>query len=192
MKGDVTVKLSKRKCSAIPVDQALEKKYNKNAKGKGGIIGFTREKEVVAKWNIIKHEKMQYFKFLSDLCNLSGENEYSLHHEYSASAIAEDWIHVTDIYQHLKERVNLFSSTKNDGIVNIATGLIIDSKEKNKLLEFIPNGSNAYNNFLKSRFEIHQKQLCDVIPKSMGKTFTSSKKKNIDIHQETTKAFGIY
>ena len=51
------------KCSAIPVDQALEKKYNKNAKGKGGIIGF-RRKEDVAKWNIIKHEKMQYLKFL--------------------------------------------------------------------------------------------------------------------------------
>ena len=188
MKGDFTVKLSKRKCSAIPVDQALEKEYNKNAKGKGGIIGFTREKEVVAKWNIIKHEKMQYFKFLSDLCNLSGENEYSLHHEYSASAIAEDWIHVTDIYQYLKERVNLFSSTKNDDIVNIATGVIIDSKEKNKLLECIPDGNNAYNNFVKSRFESHQKQLFDVIPKSMGKIFTLSKNKNIDIHQETTKA----
>ena len=49
MKGDFTVKLSKRKCSAIPIDQALEKEYNKNAKRKGGIIGFTREKEVVAK-----------------------------------------------------------------------------------------------------------------------------------------------
>ena len=70
MKGDFTVKLSKRKCSAIPVDQALEKEYNKNAKGKGGITGFTREKEFVAKWNIITHEKMQYFKFLSNLCNL--------------------------------------------------------------------------------------------------------------------------
>ena len=68
----------KQKCSAIPVDQTLEKEYNKNAKGKGGIIGFTREKKAVAKWNIIKHEKMQYFKFLSDLCNLSSDSEYSL------------------------------------------------------------------------------------------------------------------
>ena len=90
MKGDFTVKLSKRKCSAIPVDQALEKEYNKTAKGKGGIIGFTREKEVVAKWNIIKQEKMQYFKFLSNLCHLSSDSEYSLHHEHSASSIAED------------------------------------------------------------------------------------------------------
>ena len=88
----------------------------------------------------------------------------------------------------IKERVNLFSSTKNDEIVNITPGVIIDSKEKNKLLECIPDGNNAYNNFVKSRFESHQKQLFDVIPKSMGKTFTSSKKKNIDIHQETTKA----
>ena len=146
----------------------LEKEYNKNAKGKGGIIGFTREKEVVAKWNIIKHEKMPYFKFLSDLCKLSSESEYSLHHEYLANTIAEDWIHVTDIYLYLKERVNLFSSTKNYDIVNTATGGVIDSKEKEKLLECILNGNNLYNNFVKSRLESHQKQLFDIIPKSMG------------------------
>ena len=43
MKSDFTVKLSKRKCSAIPVDQALEKEYTKNATGKGSIIGFRIE-----------------------------------------------------------------------------------------------------------------------------------------------------
>ena len=62
MKGDITVKQSKRKCSVIPVDRALEKEYNKNAKGKGSIIGFAIEKEAVAKWNIIKHKKNAIFQ----------------------------------------------------------------------------------------------------------------------------------
>ena len=75
MNGDFTVKQSKRKCSAIPVDQALEKEYNKNAKEKGGIIGFTGEK-VVAKWNIIKHEKIQYFKFLNAIYQLTVTDIY--------------------------------------------------------------------------------------------------------------------
>ena len=92
------------------------------------------------------------------------------------------------MYLYLKERINLFSSTKNDDLVNVAIGVIINSKEKNILLECIPNGNNAYNNFIVSRFKSHQKQLFDVIPKAMGKTITSSKKKNVDIHQETTKA----
>ena len=90
--GDFTVK---QKCSAIHFDQALEKEYNKNVKGSDGIVGFTREQEVAAKWNIIKHEKMQYFNFLNDLCNLSINSEYSLHHGFSPAAIVEDWTHIT-------------------------------------------------------------------------------------------------
>ena len=36
------------KCgSSVPMDQALEKEYNKLAKGQGGIIGFSRRKEAV-------------------------------------------------------------------------------------------------------------------------------------------------
>ena len=44
------------------MDKALEKEYNKVAKGHGGVIGVTREKNVVARWNLIKHEKMKYIK----------------------------------------------------------------------------------------------------------------------------------
>lgn len=45
MNGGFTVKQRIRKCSAIPVDQALEKEYNKNAKESSGINRFTREKK---------------------------------------------------------------------------------------------------------------------------------------------------
>ena len=45
---------------------------------------------------------MQYFKFLNDLCNLSSDSEYSLHHECSPSATAEDWVHVTEIFIYKK------------------------------------------------------------------------------------------
>ena len=51
---------SSRKCSAVSMDQALEKAYNKPAKLSAGIIGFTRRKEAVCKWNLIKHEKAKY------------------------------------------------------------------------------------------------------------------------------------
>ena len=50
----------------MPIDQALEKAYNKPAKDPGGIIGFTRKKESVAKWNLIRHEKSGFTKFIED------------------------------------------------------------------------------------------------------------------------------
>ena len=50
LQGEFIVKLTKWKGSAVPVDQALESKYNKQAKSSSGIIGITRRKEVVCKW----------------------------------------------------------------------------------------------------------------------------------------------
>ena len=55
-RGDFVVHHTKGSGSAVPIDQALEKAYNKPAKGPGGIIGYTRRKESVAKWNLIQHE----------------------------------------------------------------------------------------------------------------------------------------
>ena len=48
---------SSRKGSANPVDQAMEKCYSKPAKSSASIIGFTRRKESVCEWNLIKHKK---------------------------------------------------------------------------------------------------------------------------------------
>ena len=39
------------------MDQALESKYNKPAKGAPGINGITRRKAAFGKWKLIKHEK---------------------------------------------------------------------------------------------------------------------------------------
>ena len=58
MEGDFCVQQSTRASSAVLMDQALEQSY-KTAKGKGGVIGITTRKATIAKWSLIKHEKMQ-------------------------------------------------------------------------------------------------------------------------------------
>ena len=57
--GGFVVSQTRRRGSNLPMDQALKKQYNKPAKGQSGIIGFSRRKETVCKWNIVKHEKSQ-------------------------------------------------------------------------------------------------------------------------------------
>ena len=61
--------------------------YNKPAKSQSGIIGITRKKEAVNKWNILRHEKLQYTQFLEQMCNISNNDKYSLHHKFSPSVI---------------------------------------------------------------------------------------------------------
>ena len=45
----------------------------------------------------------------------------------------------------------------------------------------ISDGNKAYNNFVKSKVESHQKQLFDVIPKVMNKTIIWTKKKIVQL-----------
>ena len=75
-----------------------------------------------------KEEKLQYFKFLNNLWNLSIDSEYSLHHEFSTTVSAEDCAHVTQIYAYINECMNLFSSADDKNIIKIATGVIIEEK----------------------------------------------------------------
>ena len=64
----------------MPMDQALEKEYNKPAKGPGGVIGFSQKKASVSTWNLIKHEKARITNLLRDQCHMNDYGELSLHH----------------------------------------------------------------------------------------------------------------
>ena len=75
--GGFVVNMSARRGSAVPMDQALEKAFNKPSKGPSGIIGISRQKEAVAKWSLIKQEKMMYTSTLTDLTGLNEASEYS-------------------------------------------------------------------------------------------------------------------
>ena len=61
---DFTIKHTANSGSGVPLDQALEKEYNKYRKGPSGIIGYTRRKGSNLKWNTIHQEKQQFTDFL--------------------------------------------------------------------------------------------------------------------------------
>ena len=65
------------------MDQALERAYNKPEKSSASIIAFTRRKEVVYKWNLIKHAKAKYRNFMNTVCHMDEDDEYSLHYKFS-------------------------------------------------------------------------------------------------------------
>ena len=189
LNGDFTVQHSRRPCSAIPIDQALEKAYNKTAKGKGGIIGITAQKAAVAKWNLIKHEKMQYVSFLSDLCDFNVENEYTLHHEFSDAVTSLDVEHVDTIVSYIRERGNPFNTTSSGvEITNLVTGAVLDANLSNYLVQCIKLGEDAYKEYTEQRFKDKSKELHDVIPKNFKRKKESQTVKKIDIQKETLKA----
>ena len=122
LKGGFVVSQTKRSGSGIQMDQALEKQYNKPAKGPSGVIGFSRRKEAVCKWNLIKHEKYMFSESLETICGLTSSDEFSLHHEFSKSISETDQAAVKRMIEYIKDHGNPFdvseTSVKNFVTVN--------------------------------------------------------------------------
>ena len=146
MQGDFVAKHSNRSGSCVPMDQALEKAYNKPAKDHSGIIGITRKKEAVAKWCIIKHEKQQFTDLLYNLCSLDMDDEYSLHHEFSTAVTKADEICVTKIRNFIAQRENPFDTDRNT-LKNVATGAVFSESDSNFFKSSIEVGEKAFDEF---------------------------------------------
>ena len=138
-KGDFVVAQTFRKSSSIPLDQASEMQYNKTAKSQSGIIGITRKKEAVNKWNILRHEKLQYIQFLEQMCNISNNDEYSLHHEFSPSVTENNREAVSNIIDYINEHVNRFRMDENT-LVNLVTGVKFDACSSVLLINCLQTG----------------------------------------------------
>ena len=105
LNGDFVVVHSSRKGSAVPMDHAQEKAYNKPAKSSAG---FTRRKELVCKWNLIKHEKAKYWNFMNTVCYMDKDDEHNLHYEFSDRITKADKHRVAAPMKSLLQRGNPF------------------------------------------------------------------------------------
>ena len=154
------------KCgSGVPMDQALEKEYDKPAKGQGGIIGISKRKEAVAQWNITKHEKAKFTKHLHELCSLNDEGEYTLHHEFSRSLIEADEECMVQIGNYIAERNNPFDTSSVTKLTNLVTGKEMDEKTSSFLLACVKTGEDNYNRFREARLIDKKEKLFDPITK---------------------------
>ena len=144
--GQFVVRQILRRGSGVPMDQVLEQSYNKPAKAAGGIIGITRKKEAVCKWNIIKHEKANYKKFIEDVSMSRNDDEYSLHHEFSVSATKHDLEAVEQVMSYVSERSNPFDLSSTT-LTNIVTGKQIDGDTISFLIDCLKDGEDQYQQF---------------------------------------------
>ena len=131
------------------MDQVLEESYNKTAKGKGNFIGINTQKFMIAKWNLIKHDKMQHIKLLYDFCGLLTGDEYSLYYDFSDTVTAQD-------IKFMEQRNNRFKKDDCNVIKNIATETISNQDATNFLVSSTEYGRKAYENFVDKRFSKYQ------------------------------------
>ena len=182
--GDFVVHHTNRQASGMPMDQALEKEYNKTAKGPGGVIGITRQKESVAKWNLIKHEKKGFTNFIDNLCGLNTLDEYSLHHEFSSTVTKKDNHDVEVMKEYIEANCNLVKVGK---LSNMVTGIQLPDVMSNSLLKCFETGDAYYDSYRQTVLVDKTKGIFDTIHRThqrrgkKGKANNSSGEKVIDL-----------
>lgn len=184
LEGGFVAKLSKRKGSAVPMDQALESQYNKQAKSSSGIIGVTRRKEAVCKWDLIKHEKSSYSNLLRKFAGVNEEDEYSLHHEFSTKKSESDQASINRVISYISDRGNPFDP-ECKSIKNLATGATLEVESSSFLLSCVAKGKEAYTKFVKERLQTKTVKLFDTIPKTRRTKRRSKAWAPPDVNKET-------
>ena len=121
LKEDFTVKHAPKCGNGVPLDQVLEKEYNKSTKGPSAVIGYTQRKESVRKWNIIRDSS------LYSTCSLNDKGEHSFYYEISEAATEADEICVSHPENYISQRGNPFNN-ENQVIQSFATGTQLDKK----------------------------------------------------------------
>ena len=174
------VRHTSRKGSGMSMDQALEKAYNKVSKGPGGVIGITKNKSAIARWNIIKHDKMLITQYLRDVCGLCDGDETSLHHEFSFNLTLDEEQHISEVARYIEDRLNPFKPSVDGKIVNIVTGKQLDLDTSEFLINCIKQGKERYDEYKKDCLENKTKKLFDKIPHSKKSRKSSSTNQKID------------
>ena len=70
------------------------------------VVCIAQRKEAIAQWNLIKHEKVQYLKFLKELCEIDEDGEYNLNHKFSKSKAESDEKCIEQIISIILDRQN--------------------------------------------------------------------------------------
>ena len=158
--GNFVVHHTTRKGSGMPMDQALEKEYNKKPKDPVGIIGITRREESVAKWNLMRHERGAYVKFIDDVSDYTHSNEYSLHHEFSTTVTTNDHRDVETMAAYIAKSCDILKKGK---LSNISTGAQLSDETNHFLLNCFDTGESIHQKYRKERLEERSVALFDTI-----------------------------
>lgn len=174
--GRFVVKRSLIPFSAVAADLCLEQTINRSAKSSGGIIGSTKKKEFVTRWNIIYHELLAVDQLFREICGVQLNNtELNVNHSFSHRQTQSGDLNVGKMISYILKHENPFviGDASELRLHNILTKAIMPEDIRRDLISVQTVGEEIYSELRKERFVAKSKRLSDVIHRSNIKTFAN-------------------
>ena len=177
--GGFVVRRSGRiRFNSVSTDQSLEQTINQEAKGKGGVVGFTLRKGALLRWLLTRHIVAEYIVVFKSMTSSEGETDH--HPDFGSSRNARDH---SDVLKVLDGCLNQFENPFDlesvpTGLVNITTGKVAPKKIEASLTQIPNKGKTILEKFLTERLVEDQKELSfwDAQKKTAILTFANMKK----------------
>ena len=157
---------------AVAADMCLEQTINRSQKSTSGIIGSTKKKLYVSRWEMIYHEMPAVVNLYRDISGIVTHNtELLVNAEFSFPATKALNAMVTDMIIYVKANENPATCGSNQKLHNILTQEVATETIRQDLLQFETNSAQLYQNFRSERFIDREKTLFDTIHRRNLKTF---------------------
>lgn len=173
--GFIVRRTKRRDFNCVPTDQALEQTINREAKGTGGVIGFTLPRWM--RWMLTRHISGEYSEVFQQLfVNTSQSNA---HEELSPSRMSRDKSDVMAIKDYILNHCqNPFDvDTIPKELINISTGQIATKAVQECLTSIPEKGKDVVQNYISERLiEGGTTSFWSSIPKRTVVTFENMKK----------------
>ncbi|XP_065185837.1 uncharacterized protein LOC135816571 [Sycon ciliatum] len=170
--GDFCVSRSRNSFARVPVDQAIEQPINRDSKGRGGIVGFSKKPGAVHRWILTTHERAS----LTSACSkLAGP---MLH---TTQVTKERTAQVKRDEQDLVSLSELLYSWGNpfigDKLVSLSSRTVCSEKAHDDLLNAGSIGEADVSKFIQERLVQKTASFYDKIPAHSLSTFSTSGQK---------------
>jgi hypothetical protein len=173
--GGFVVKRVPGKFRSVGMDMALEQTINRSQKDAGGIIGNTKQKSFVAKWELVYHELLSISNLQRELAGTCSRVGDILNHELNDAATVSTERNVQALLSIISKRGNPFSTERHDGrLQNIMTKVVVVDEVRQDILNVMNIGSDAYEKLRTDRFIKKMAKLSDTIHRTNMKTLKTT------------------
>ena len=145
--GFVVRRSGKIKFNSVLTDQSLEQTINQEAKGRGGVVGFTLRKSALLRWLLTRHVVAEYSVAFKSMTSSEAEIEH--HPEFGSSRNARDHSDVLKILvgciKHFENPFDLDNVPAS--LVNITTGKVAPKEIENSVTQITGSEKNPRKSF---------------------------------------------
>lgn len=130
------------------VDLTIERTIYRQAKCKGGIVGFSQNVAVYHRWCMTRHKRASFVTALLEESGLDSQDQ--THKDSQPSQIRQSEKSVRSVQKSFETFINPFDDVGNNKLISLSSGMEATEKVTADLLSIEKDGKLLYENFVKT------------------------------------------